>query len=89
MALAADEAKSDKSAAIQAKILPVTGSAGGTVCKTYAACLADIKSGKKIHFEGLSGIGPLNAGHDPSSGYISIYQYVGKAPSKFLESVKG
>jgi neutral amino acid transport system substrate-binding protein len=89
MALAADEAKSSDSASIQPNILPVTGSAGGTVCKTYAACLADIKKGKKIHYEGLSGIGALNAGHDPSSGYISIYQYVGKAPSKFLESVKG
>jgi neutral amino acid transport system substrate-binding protein len=89
MALAADEAKSSDSASFQPDILPVTGSAGGTVCKTYAACLADIKKGKKVHYEGLSGIGALNAGHDPSSGYISIYQYVGKAPSKFLESVKG
>jgi neutral amino acid transport system substrate-binding protein len=89
MALAADEAKSSDSASIQPNILPITGSAGGTVCKTYAACLADIKKGDKVHYEGLSGIGALNAGHDPSSGYISIYQYVGKAPSKFLESVKG
>jgi neutral amino acid transport system substrate-binding protein len=89
MALAADEAKSTASASIQANILPITGSAGGTVCKTYAACLALIKKGTKVHYEGLSGIGALNAGHDPSSGYISIYQYVAKAPSKFLESVKG
>jgi neutral amino acid transport system substrate-binding protein len=89
MALAADESKSDLSAKIQSDILPITGSNGGTVCKSYTACLADIKAGKKVHFEGLSGIGPLNAGHDPSSGFISIYQYVGKAPSKFLESVKG
>ena len=89
MALAADEAKSSASASLQPDILPITGSKGGTVCKTYAACLADIKKGDKVHYEGLSGIGPLNAGHDPSTGYISIYQYVGKAPSKFLESVKG
>jgi neutral amino acid transport system substrate-binding protein len=89
MALAADQAKANDSASIQAQILPITGSAGGTVCKTYAACLALIKKGTKVHFEGLSGIGALNAGHDPSSGYISIYQYVGKSPSKFLESVKG
>jgi neutral amino acid transport system substrate-binding protein len=89
MALAADQAKSSASASIQAQILPITGSAGGTVCKTYAACLALIKKGTKVHYEGLSGIGALNAGHDPSSGYISIYQYVAKAPSKFLESVKG
>ncbi len=89
MALAADQAKSSDSASIQAQILPITGSAGGTVCKSYSACLALIKKGTKVHYEGPSGIGPLNAGHDPSTGYISIYQYVGKAPSKFLESVKG
>jgi neutral amino acid transport system substrate-binding protein len=89
MALAADQAKSSASPSVQAQILPVTGSAGGTVCKTYTACVALIKKGTKIHYEGPSGIGPLNAGHDPSTGYISIYQYVGKAPSKFLSSVKG
>jgi neutral amino acid transport system substrate-binding protein len=90
MALAAEQAKSSTSASIQAQILPISGSAGGTVCKTYAACLALIKKGTKVHYEGPSGIGPLNAGHDPSSGYISIYQYVGKDPTKkFLESVKG
>lgn len=89
MALAATVAKSSDSASIQPEILPVTGSEGGTVCKTYAACVALIKKGTKIHYQGPSGIGPLNEGHDPSSGYISIYQYVGKAPSKFLTSVKG
>jgi branched-chain amino acid transport system substrate-binding protein len=89
MALAADQAKSSASAAIQAQILPITGSNSGTVCKTYSACLALIKKGTKVHYEGPSGIGPLDAGHDPSSGFISIYQYVGKNPSKFLESVKG
>jgi len=89
MALAADQAKSSDSAAIQAQILPITGSNGGTACKTYSACLALIKKGTKVHYQGPSGIGPLNAGHDPSSGFISIYQYVGKNPSKFLESVKG
>jgi neutral amino acid transport system substrate-binding protein len=90
MALAADEAKSSAPASIQAKILPVTGSTNGTVCKSYAECLKLIKGGNtNVHYEGYSGIGALNTGHDPSSGYISIYQYVGKAPSKFLSSVKG
>ncbi|MGT2425996.1 ABC transporter substrate-binding protein [Amnibacterium kyonggiense] len=90
MALAADIAGNSTPAGIQANILPVTGSTNGTSCKSYADCLKLIKGGNKnIHYEGPSGIGALNAGHDPSSGYISIYQYVGKAPSKFLNSVKG
>jgi branched-chain amino acid transport system substrate-binding protein len=90
MALAADIAGNSTPAGIQANILPVTGSTNGTACKSYADCLKLIKGGNKnIHYEGYSGIGALNKGHDPSSGYISIYQYVGKAPSKFLNSVKG
>jgi branched-chain amino acid transport system substrate-binding protein len=90
MALAADLAKSSSPTAIQAKILPVTGSTNGTACKSYAACLKLISGGTTdIHYQGYSGIGPLNTGHDPSSGYISIYQYVGNDPSKFLGSVKG
>jgi neutral amino acid transport system substrate-binding protein len=89
MALAADEAKSSLSTAIQPKILSVTGSTNGTVCKDYADCVALIKKGKTIHYEGPSGVGPLNAGHDPSTGFISIYQYVGKNDSKFLDSIKG
>jgi neutral amino acid transport system substrate-binding protein len=90
MALAAQIAGDSTPAGIQKNILPVTGSTNGTSCKSYADCLALIKGGNKnIHYEGYSGIGALNAGHDPSSGYISIYQYVGKAPSKFLNSVKG
>ncbi len=90
MALAAQESGDSSPAGIQKNILPVTGSTNGTSCKTYSDCLALIKGGNKnVHYEGFSGIGALNAGHDPSSGYISIYQYVGKAPSKFLNSVKG
>jgi neutral amino acid transport system substrate-binding protein len=89
MALAADEAKTSSPTGIQSKILPVTGTTNGTVCKSYAACDKLIKAGTDIHYEGYSGIGPLNAGHDPSSGYISIYQYKGNDPSEFLGSVKG
>ncbi|HEY0247423.1 MAG TPA: ABC transporter substrate-binding protein [Gryllotalpicola sp.] len=90
MALAADLAGKSDSASIQANILPVTGSTNGTECTSYADCLKLIKDGTKdIHYVGPSGIGPLNEGHDPSSGYISIYQYEGKNYSKFLTSIKG
>ena len=90
MALAAQKAGGSTPADIQKNILPVTGSDGGTVCKSYKACLDLLKGGTtSIHYQGYSGIGPLNADHDPSTGYISIYQYDGKAPSKFLNAVKG
>ena len=90
MALAAQRGGSSDPDTIQKNILPVTGSEKGTVCKTYKACLDLLKGGtKNIWFQGYSGIGPLNADHDPSTGYISIYQYEGKSPSKFLQAVKG
>jgi neutral amino acid transport system substrate-binding protein len=98
LALAADLAGKSDSASIQANVLTVTGAtadgsgaaSGATSCKTYADCLKLIKGGNKnIHYEGPSGVGPLNAGHDPSSGYISIYQYQGKNYSKFITSIKG
>lgn len=90
MALAAQISKDSSPTGVQKNILPVTGSKGGTACKSYAACLKLIQGGNtNIHYQGYSGIGALNEGHDPSSGYISIYQYEGKAPSKFLNSVKG
>jgi neutral amino acid transport system substrate-binding protein len=89
MALAAQKGGDSSSATIQKNLLAVSGANGGTVCKSYADCLALLKQKKPIHYEGLSGIGPLNAKHDPSTGYISIYKYVGNSPSKFINSVKG
>ncbi|MFD1721109.1 ABC transporter substrate-binding protein [Amnibacterium endophyticum] len=90
MALAAQRGGSSDPATIQENILPVTGSENGKVCKTYKDCLDLLKGGtKNIWFQGYSGIGPLNEDHDPSTGYISIYQYEGKSPSKFLQAVKG
>ena len=90
MALAADRGGNSSSATIQSNLLAVSGANGGTVCKTYADCVALLKKGtKSIHYEGYAGIGPLNAKHDPSSGYISVYQYVGNNDSKFVNSVKG
>ncbi|GAA4160084.1 hypothetical protein GCM10022286_15620 [Gryllotalpicola daejeonensis] len=98
LALAADLAGKSDPASIQANVLTVTGAKadgsgpadGATSCKSYADCLKLIKGGNKnIHYEGQSGVGPLNAGHDPSSGYISIYQYEGKNYSKFITSIKG
>ncbi len=89
MALAAQKGGDSSSATIQKNLLSVSGAGGGTICKSYADCLALLKQKKSIHYEGLSGIGPLNAKHDPSTGYISIYKYVGNTPSQFVNSVKG
>lgn len=90
LALAADLAGKDDSASIEPFILPVTGSTGGTVCKSYADCLKLIKAGTKdIWYQGPSSIGPLNDQHNPSTAYVGIYQAVGKnTAAKFLTGVK-
>lgn len=74
LALAAAEAKSNAPAALEAKIRSVTGSDGGTVCKSYADCVALIAKGTTIHYEGPSGIGPIKANGDPSTADVGIWQ---------------
>lgn len=87
IALAADKAKSGAAAAIQKELLPVSGSTGGTKCTTYAACAKLIAGGKEIAYSGYTGIGALNTDHQPSSAYISAYQFVGNnGYGKFLGS---
>jgi neutral amino acid transport system substrate-binding protein len=89
LALSADAAKSATSAAIQPKMLATSGASGGTVCKTYAACLPLANAGTAFHYTGPSSIGPFNKGHDPSSGYIGIYKYNSTNNYDFVSSVKG
>jgi branched-chain amino acid transport system substrate-binding protein len=89
LALAAQKGGDSSAATIQSNLLAVSGANGGTVCKTYADCLKLLKQKKSIHYKGYSGIGPLNAKHDPSSGFISVYKYKGNNPSVFVNAVKG
>ena len=87
IALAAEKAKSGEPADIQKALLPVSGSTGGTKCTTYAACSKLLADGKEIAYSGYTGIGALNSDHQPSSAYISAYQFVGNnGYGKFLGS---
>lgn len=75
LALAAEVAGTNDPAAVEAQIRPVTGSTNGTECKTFKECKDLIKGGNKnIHYTGPSGIGQINAGGDPSTAFIGIYQ---------------
>ena len=88
IALAAEKAKSASSENIRKNLPAVSGTTGGQLCKSYKACKALVDAGKEIQYQGFAGTGPFNAKRDVSSGYISLYQYVGDAPSKFLQSSK-
>lgn len=88
IALAAEKGKSAASADIQKNLPAVSGTTKGTVCKSFADCKKLLDSGKEIQYQGYAGTGPFNSKRDISSGYISIYQFVGNAPTKFVASTK-
>ncbi len=76
-ALAAQKGGAVDGATIKDNLPAVSGADGGTKCKSYKECLALIKSGKSIQYQGLTGIGPFNKDHDPSSANIGVYKFDG------------
>lgn len=47
----------------------------GEKCDSYKACLALLKDGKDIQYQGKASIGPFNDAHDPSTASIGIYKF--------------
>jgi ABC-type branched-subunit amino acid transport system substrate-binding protein len=75
MALAATEAKSTSPAVWNALIPAVTGGSPGAVpVRTYAAGLAELHAGHKIHYIGAAGVIDFNKWHN-SSGSFQIDAY--------------
>ena len=74
-ALAAQKGKSTAPDAVTKNLPAVSGANGGSKCTSYKDCLALLKSGKDIQYQGQAGIGPFNADHDPSTASIGIYKY--------------
>src|SRR5204862_56467 len=73
VALAAQAAGDDSGASIASKMQEV--SAGGEKCTSFKDCVALIKAGKDIDYDGVSGPIEFNAKGDPSEATIGIYQY--------------
>lgn len=88
IALAAEKGGKSDSATIQKNLPAVSGTTKGEICKSFADCKKLLDDGKEIQYQGYAGTGPFNDKHDISSGYISIYQFEGNAPTKFLTSTK-
>ena len=72
-ALAAEAAKSDAGTAIAGKLVEV--SRGGTKCTTYAACLALVKAGTDIDYDGISGPVEFSPKGDPLEATINVSTY--------------
>ena len=48
---------------------------GGEKCTTFKACVALLKAGKDIDYDGVSGPIEFNDNGDPTKATIGIYQY--------------
>ena len=87
VALAATAAGDDSGEAIASKMQEV--SAGGEKCTKYDECLALLKDGKDIDYDGLSGPVEFNEKGDPSEAVIGIYEYGADNMYKFVEAKSG
>ncbi|MBW3081715.1 ABC transporter substrate-binding protein [Bifidobacterium saguinibicoloris] len=88
-ALAAQKGGSADGATIQKNMAAVSGADGGTECGTYKDCLTLLKSGKSIHYKGVTGIGPFNSSNDPSSANIGVYKFDAKNVPQFDHAQEG
>jgi len=87
MALAAEVAGSDDGVAVGAQINDVTR--GGEKCTTYADCLALVKAGTDIDYDGKSGpLEFIDAG-EPSTASILILQFDDTGTIQVVGSVQG
>jgi branched-chain amino acid transport system substrate-binding protein len=73
LALAAQSAGSDDPAKIKDEVSKVAS--GGTKCQAYADCLALLKQGKDIDYDGASGSVDLSDVGEPTSGVYDVWAY--------------
>lgn len=88
-ALAAQKGGSADGKTIQANMAAVSGSTKGEKCDSYKACVALLKDGKEIQYQGQTGIGAFNDAHDPSSASIGVYKYDADNKPVFDHSQEG
>ena len=74
-ALAAQKGGKTDGETVKENLPAVSGANGGTKCTSYKDCLALLKDGKDIRYQGPTKIGPFNGKNDPSSAEIGIFKY--------------
>jgi ABC-type branched-subunit amino acid transport system substrate-binding protein len=87
VALAAQAAGDDAGESIASKMQEV--SEGGTVCESFKDCVALLKDGKDIDYNGVSGPVEFNDKGDPSKATIGIYSYGADNKYTFVEGKDG
>ena len=86
-ALAAVAAKNDSGAAIGSELIKI--SADGEKCTKFADCIALLKDGKDIDYDGVSGPVDLNKTGSPSKATIGIFEYGDDNTSKPIDFITG
>jgi branched-chain amino acid transport system substrate-binding protein len=85
VALSAQAAGSDDPAKIKAKMLKVAED--GTKCQTYADCLALLKQGTDIDYDGASGSVDLSKVGEPTAGVYDVWAYKADATNANIPGV--
>ena len=62
---------------------------GGEKCTSFKDCLALLKDGKDIDYDGVSGPVEFNEKGDPSEAEVGIYSYGATNKYSFVEAKKG
>lgn len=88
-ALAAQKGGATDGETVQKNLMAVSGSTKGEECDSYKACLALLKDGKDIQYQGQTSIGAFNDAHDPSSASIGVYKYDADNKPVFDHSQEG
>lgn len=88
-ALAAQKGGATDGTTVQKNLMAVSGSTKGEECDSYKACLALLKDGKEIQYQGQTSIGAFNDAHDPSSASIGVYKYDADNKPVFDHSQEG
>lgn len=85
IALAAEQAHSNKGTDIAAHLIAVSGGgagANGTKCSSYRECKVLLDQGKQINYQGQSGPIDFNQYGDPSVATMGIYKYISNTKTK-------
>ena len=85
LTLSAIQAGSDSPTAI-AQQMP-SASAGGSVCATFADCVADIDAGRQIDYNGPTGNAELNREGQTSRARFDVFQFAADGSDSTVRSV--
>jgi ABC-type branched-chain amino acid transport systems, periplasmic component len=87
IALAAVAAKSDAPGKIAQSMYTISN-APGDECSDFAKCLALLKSGKDINYQGVSGPLDLNPAGEPSVGLFDIVKFNNAGVPQIIKTIK-